>query len=231
MPIFFDDTIVNQRPTHTLKEEESKHVVKVLRLQQGDPIQVINGEGYLFNCEITQASAKACELRILETIFQEPSQHYIHLALAPTKNIDRIEWLIEKAVEIGVQEISFILTKNSERKQIKLERLEKIMVSAMKQSKQLHATKLNEIVPFEAFIQEHPNGFIAHCLPTEKNTLTTEFSSKKPIIIGPEGDFNEHEIQQALQLGYTPITLGESRLRTETAALYAVIEANLTLRK
>ena len=230
MPIFFDHTITTECAVHTLNEEESKHAVKVLRLTDGNSIHIINGQGYLFRCEIIQASAKACQLKVIEKEFQEPSKNHIHIALAPTKNIDRIEWLIEKAVEIGIQEISFIQTKNSERKQIKLDRLHKIMVSAMKQSKQLHATKLNDIVSFESFIENHPKGLIAHCLPTEKNTITDAFQSKSPIIIGPEGDFNPTEIDYALQHGYTPITLGESRLRTETAALYAVIEANLTLR-
>lgn len=226
MHLFFDHIIRPESKLHQLSEEESKHACRVLRLKIGDQIELLNGDGYRFLGEIVSDNPKRCEISILNHSKEEPTSYYIHLAIAPTKNIDRIEWMLEKAVEIGVHEISFLTCKNSERKQIKLDRLEKIAISAMKQSQRTYLTKINDIRNFKEFILSNPNGLIAHCMDSEKKTLPELIQPKNQVIlIGPEGDFDSSEIAFAFQNGYNAISLGKTRLRTETAGLFAVFQA------
>ena len=205
-----------------LPEEESKHASKVLRLKEGDQIEVCNGKGTLSVCTITKNHPKKTSLLIEQTIFEEPDEYYIHIAIAPTKNIARFEWFLEKSTELGIHRISPIIAQNSERKVLKTDRLEKIIVAAMKQSKRLYLPTLDPLLSFDDFISSHSNGCIAHCVETEKNSASTIIAAKNcPILIGPEGDFSDKEIEKALQIGYKPLTLGKTRLRTETAGVYA----------
>ena len=228
MRLFYDPNISSKANTHTLSEEESKHIVRVLRMKSGDSIGVLNGAGSLFECTITVDNPKRCELHIDHETTESRPEYDIHIAIGPTKQMDRIEWFVEKATEIGVTEISLIQCKNGERAKIKSERLIKKAVSAMKQSHRLYLPKINELKPINAFIHEHPNGLIAHCYEDERNPLGAVFIKKNcPILIGPEGDFTRDEIALALENGYKTVTLGENRLRTETAGLFACVNAKL----
>jgi 16S rRNA (uracil1498-N3)-methyltransferase len=232
MHLFYDPTIEAEAKFHTLSEEESKHACKVLRLVSGNQIILVNGNGIEFSTTIIEAHPKRCKVEINSKIIEEKQNKEIHIAIAPTKIIDRIEWFLEKATEIGITEITPLLCSNSERKQIKEERLEKIIISAMKQSKRLYLPKLNPITDFNSFIKSHPKGLIAHCYDAEKNTITEIFEAVDcPILIGPEGDFTLQEVEKALQSGYKTITLGKNRLRTETAGLYAVMQGKLIIDK
>ncbi|GAB2696135.1 16S rRNA (uracil(1498)-N(3))-methyltransferase [Mucilaginibacter koreensis] len=233
MQLFYTPDIIPDAVFYQLNEEESKHGVRVLRLQTGDELQLIDGKGNLYHAIITDAHPKRTQLRILsvQAEFQKRN-HHLHIAVAPTKNIERLEWFLEKATEMGVDEVSLIITQRSERREAKTDRLNKIITSAVKQSVKAYHPQLNEPVAFSKFITKpfESQKFIAHCLPgEEKCTLQqlAQLHGRYLILIGPEGDFNEQEIDQALQAGYQPITLGESRLRTETAALAACFEINL----
>ncbi|MGB4773701.1 MAG: 16S rRNA (uracil(1498)-N(3))-methyltransferase [Daejeonella sp.] len=216
---------------HHLNEEESKHCIKVLRLQKGDEISLINGVGGLYQAIITEPHPKKTQLKIL-AVQQEfkKRNHYLHIAVAPTKNIERLEWFLEKATEIGIDEISLIICDRSERKEAKTERLLKIITAAVKQSLTAYHPKLNEPVLFRSFIQQSStkHKFIAHCADDQKTSLEESFSkhSEYLILIGPEGDFTLPEIELALSYNFTPISLGNTRLRTETAALEACFEIN-----
>ncbi len=231
MQLFYTPGIDAASPTYFLNEEESKHCVKVLRLQAGDKIQLIDGIGNFYTAAITDPHPKRTQLQIIsvEKDFHQRN-HYLHIAIAPTKNIERLEWFLEKATEIGIDEISLIICQRSERKEAKAERLNKIITSAIKQSIKAYHPILNEPVAFNKFIAEQLTGqkFIAHCEPGEKFTLKNELKplGKYVILIGPEGDFTPKEIDDALNNGFKAITLGESRLRTETAALEACFEVN-----
>lgn len=206
---------------------ESRHIVKVLRHSIGDIMYVTNGDGLLIQGKITAANPKRCELKIISSEQQsKPRDYYLHVGIAPTKNIDRYEWFLEKATEIGVDRITPLLCERSERKVVKNDRLEKIIVAAMKQSAQYHLPVLDELQKFTDFINEPFDGhrFIAHCLPNEKQSLKSSLNQIKniQILIGPEGDFSENEIEKALEHSFKPITLGDTRLRTETAGIVAV---------
>ncbi len=226
MRLFYDATIETNAKFHTLSEDESKHACKVLRMKNGDSLAIVNGNGYYFETEIIDAHPKKCEVKITLETKQEEEKNQIHIAIAPTKLNDRMEWFMEKATELGITEITLLLTKNSERKAVKLERFEKILVSAMKQSKRLYLPKLNDLTSFDKFIQKHPKGLIAECYDGEKSTIKDKFSNKDcPILIGPEGDFSLEEVEHAKNNGYLSISLGENRLRTETAGLYACMQA------
>jgi 16S rRNA (uracil1498-N3)-methyltransferase len=159
---------------------------------------------------------------------KHPKENQIHIAIAPTKNMERLEWFVEKATEIGITEISLIKCQNSERREVKIERLEKILISAVKQSGRYFMPQLNPLVKWTDFLQNNPNGLIAHCREGEKMKIDTSFQNKV-IVIGPEGDFTLEEIELALTTGYVPITLGQNRLRTETAALVACMQAKFSL--
>lgn len=215
-------------PGHTdfiLPEEESKHACRVVRLSNGDSIEIINGKGDLFTAKITDAHPKHCVVHIDQHLHQEKDNHFIHIAIAPTKNMDRIEWFIEKATEIGVHAITPVFGEKSERRQLKEERLEKIVIAATKQSLRLHAPILHAPQKVSDFIRQNPNQYIAHCAHNQERIElhTMKFSVKKIVLlIGPEGDFSSNEIEVAQENGYKAVSLGNTRLRTETAGLYAV---------
>lgn len=212
-----------------LPEEESHHAVKVLRLQAGDSVIVMDGQGGMYHATIAVAHPKHCVVNSFERIEQKPVRdYYMHVAIAPTKNMDRLEWFVEKACEIGIDEISPIFCTFSERKVLKTDRIEKILVSAMKQSMQPVLTKLNEPCSFSDFMKCSDaitgHKFIAHCHEAEKVMLAKAMEPHKHItvMIGPEGDFSKEEVEKAIAKGYTQVTLGDMRLRVETAALYSV---------
>lgn len=232
MRLFYDSNIVPSASTYQLNEEESKHVVRVLRGQVGDAIGMLDGKGHLFRCEISDAHPKRCLLKIIDVQFEPKPTAEIHIAVAPTKQMERIEWFVEKAVEIGVTKITLLDCKNGERGRIKTDRLEKKAISAMKQSQRRYLTEIVELTSFQDFLKQHPYGLIAHCYENDKNEFSKVFESTNcPILIGPEGDFTEQEVEQAMQQGYKPVTLGANRLRTETAALYACMRAKLITEK
>lgn len=217
--------------TLTLGEEDSKHCVRVMRMAEGDTIEVVDGNGTLYTCRITMAHPKRCAIEVLDKEVQTPHWgHRIVLAIAPTKNLDRIEWLVEKCVEMGIDRIIPLRCHNSERTVLKTERLKKIMVAAMKQSLKATLPQLDEMTPLEQVVAEPFEGTrcIAYCdalLPREqRRTLADVYrqGSDVMVLIGPEGDFSPEEVQAATTAGFIPVTLGESRLRTETAGLMAV---------
>ena len=206
---------------------ESKHIVRVLRKKENDVLKITNGKGFLFDAEISFASDKKCMAKIINSEEKpKPWYYYVHIAIAPTKLNDRMEWFLEKATEIGIDEITPIICSNSERRVVKLERFQKIIQAAMKQSLKFTLPKLNATVKFSQFIKQDFEGniCIAHCENGEKNLLQNVIkpAEKTTILIGPEGDFSSEEIKKSLEKGFTPISLGESRLRTETAGLVAV---------
>ncbi|MDH6358596.1 16S rRNA (uracil(1498)-N(3))-methyltransferase [Parabacteroides sp. PF5-9] len=209
-----------------LPQEEAGHCLRVLRLGEGDEIHLTDGKGCFYKAVIKRAHPKHCEITILEKEKQLPLwDFHLHLAIAPTKNMDRMEWFVEKATEIGINLVTCLQCHHSERKEIKTQRLEKIMISAMKQSHKATLPSLTGMVPFKQFIQQPFDGrkFIAHCEEGEKRLLSHLYSKGENalVLIGPEGDFSPEEIALALEYGFEPISLGESRLRTETAALVA----------
>lgn len=225
MQLFYNPEIQSGSATFSFDKEESRHIVKVLRKKEGDIIHISNGSGYLFTSEIIFANEKKCEVKITAEKFHEPAPYSLHLAVAPTKMNDRYEWFLEKATEIGISEITPIICEHSERVNFKADRFEKILQTAMKQSLQFYLPKLNEPVPFNNFVAAQRDGqlFIAHCEETEKRLLKNALEPKKQvtILIGPEGDFSTKEIALALQQNYVPVSLGNTRLRTETAAIVA----------
>lgn len=227
--------------THKLPQEEATHAVRVLRMKEGDEMVVTDGSGHFFDCTITLASNKHCCLEIQRKYPGEQLwQGTIHLAVAPTKNMDRIEWFAEKATEIGLDGMYFLCCANSERKVIKTERVEKIVVAAAKQSHKATMPIVKDMQNFRQFITQPFDGqkFIAHCydnIPETDNAKpflgdVTDTTSNSLVLIGPEGDFSIDEVKQAIAAGFQPINLGKSRLRTETAALVAVHLMNLAKR-
>lgn len=225
MQLFYNPNITDLEKSFVFDKEESKHIIKVLRKKEGDILHVTNGLGFLFNTEIALASDSKCTVNILSFEKQEPSKYHLHLAVAPTKMNERYEWFLEKATEIGIQEITPIICDHSERKVIKTERFQKIIESAMKQSLHYYIPKLNEPIILKDFFKKEITGgkFIAHCEETSKNTLKSQIIQNQDttILIGPEGDFSNKEIELALNNNYIPISLGNTRLRTETAAIVA----------
>jgi len=226
MQLFYNPNLNPNNTEFIFDKEESRHIVRVLRKKEGDKLHLINGKGYLFYSEIISANDKKCVVKIIS--YQKKTKqwnYHLHIAIAPTKMNDRYEWFLEKATEIGIDEITPIICDNSERQIIKQERMQKVIVSAMKQSLKFRLPKFNKPVPFSEFIQNELDGvkFIAHCENTDKKTLNkqTKISENITILIGPEGDFSTKEITKALQLQYIPLSLGESRLRTETAGIVA----------
>ncbi|MDC3306001.1 16S rRNA (uracil(1498)-N(3))-methyltransferase [Flavobacteriales bacterium] len=214
-----------------LSAEESKHATKVLRKKEGDILNFTDGKGAFYKAEITVADTRKCRLEIVSSE-QKPKQHnyYLHIAIAPTKNMDRYEWFLEKATEIGIDEITPIICSHSERKVIKTERCNRILLSAMKQSLKFHLPKMNEAIILKDFLKQdfEGNKYIAHCEDEEKTELRKEEKAEKTLIlIGPEGDFSPAEIEIALQNQFKAVSLGKSRLRTETAGLVAVHTINI----
>lgn len=226
MQLFYNPTIDETTKTVIFDKLESRHIVKVLRKNQGDVLQITNGVGFLFDAKITIASDKKCVAEIIKSEAKPKQWNYeLHVAIAPTKNNDRFEWFLEKATEIGIDEITPIICQNSERKVVKLDRFEKIIQAAMKQSLKFTLPKLNEPVKFTDFLEQKFEGkiCIAHCEDFNKNYLKqiVKNDEKITILIGPEGDFSIQEIELALAKNCIPVSLGESRLRTETAGLVA----------
>jgi len=231
MHLFYTPQITSD--TYTLEEEESKHAIRVLRLAPGDFIYLLDGVGGFYKARICDASAKGCTVKIVETHKEYGKRSfYLHIAIAPTKNIARIEWFLEKATELGIDEITALKCEHSERIMIKPERLHKITVSAIKQSVKAYLPRLNEMEKFKPFIKQPFTGqkFIAHCIssaskPHLKNCYTK--GQNALILIGPEGDFTPEEVELATQNGFREISLGPSRLRTETAGLAACHVINI----
>jgi len=219
-----------------LPQEEAGHCLRVLRMKDGDRLQIADGKGTFYNAVISAVQGKRCMVHIETEERQESLWNgHLHIALAPTKLMDRNEWFVEKAVEIGVDEITFLKTEHSERDVVKMERIEKIAVSAMKQSQKATLPALNGLIPFKSFVERGFDGdkFIAHCEPGSKVLLQDVVvpGHDSLVLIGPEGDFSPAEIEMALRVGFRPISLGPSRLRTETAALVAVHIMNLAGQK
>ena len=223
MQLFYAPDINNETNEFVFDKEESKHIVKVLRKLEGSILQITNGKGFLFICVVILASEKKCVVKINESQFTEARNFRIHMVVAPTKMNDRYEWFLEKAAEIGVDEITPIICDHSERKIIKTERFDKILISAMKQSNQMYLPVLNEPIKLTDFLSKEISGqnFIAHCEETDKVELKDRIEKQQhyTLLIGPEGDFSTNEINKALASGYLPVALGNTRLRTETAAI------------
>ena len=230
MHVFYTPDIDSS--TYVLNEEESRHCMKVLRLVIGDVVHLIDGKGGLYEAEIISESKRNVTLQVLKTTTEyQKRRHHLHIAVAPTKNIDRLEWFLEKATEIGIDEITPLICDRSERKIVKEDRLNKVITSAVKQSLQAYHPVLNEATTFKDFISKQSATYkmIAHCVDGEPRQFISQVShpdEKYLILIGPEGDFTPNEIQLALQNDFKPLTLGNTRLRTETAALAACFEVN-----
>ena len=213
---------IDSRATQVLfPREESKHISRVLRKQHGDKLRATNGKGFEAEIELIQVNNHNVSGKVINRIEHSPLPYQLHLAIAPTKNINRLEWFLEKATEIGIHSITPLLCKHSERKIIKPERLEKIIIAALKQSQNVYLPQLKPLQPFENFVNQYPNGYIAHCHEGEKTAFFSAFeaSGNITLLIGPEGDFSIREVEMALQQNYTAVSLGKQRLRTETAAL------------
>jgi len=225
MQLFYNPTINETTETFSFDKEESKHIIKVLRKKDTDILYVTNGFGLLFKTEITLASDNKCTVQILNIEKTEAPKYQLHLAVAPTKMNDRYEWFLEKATEIGIHEITPIICDRSERKVINIERFEKIILSAMKQCNQMYLPKLNPAITMKEFIKKENTGqkLIAHCEETNKKSLKSilQPNTDYTILVGPEGDFSNKEIELALENNYIPVSLGDTRLRTETAAVVA----------
>lgn len=225
MQLFYNPDIHEATSSFTFDKEESKHIVKVLRKSVGDVLHITNGLGWMFDAEIINADIKKCQANI-SNAKQHPKRDYkLHIAVAPTKMNDRFEWFLEKATEIGIDTITPILCDHSERKVIKLDRFEKILQSAMKQSLQCYLPTINQLTPFNNFVNQDFEGqkYIAHCEDSDRKSLKSQLKPDQDIVIliGPEGDFSVKEIETALQHNFIPVTLGNTRLRTETAAIAA----------
>ena len=214
---------------HSLSEEELRHAVKVLRLKAGDPLKITDGKGKIFNAKVTKISKSACDFEIINSITVPKKNHSIHIGVAPTKNIDRIEWFVEKVTELGVDEISFVHSQNSERKVINLERIQKKAISAMKQSGQAWLPLIHPIQPLKnIYSVRQSNKFIAYV--DQANPM--HLKEAKPngqyiVLIGPEGDFTQEELAFTTNHGYQKVSLGKTTLRTETAGVVACHILNL----
>lgn len=225
--MFYEPSLNPDQKKVSLSETESRHAIKVLRLSVGDEVKLTDGKGNGYKGVIEEANPKNCVVQINDLLTHSQQRNYhLHIAIAPTKNMDRIEWFVEKATEIGVDEISFLLCQHSERKVLKMERLERVTISAMKQSLKFTLPKLHTLKSFSDFVQQDfPNTqkFIAHLEEGNKQLLSNTLNSKQNylILIGPEGDFSPEEIALTLEKGYAAVSLGNSRLRTETAGMFA----------
>lgn len=229
MHIFYTPDIESEK--YTLSEEESKHCTRVLRLDVGSKLNLIDGRGGFYEAVVEDSHPKRTVLKILS---QERNygkrKYYLHIAVAPTKNIERLEWFLEKATEIGIDEITPLICDRSERRDLKTERLNKVIVAAAKQSIKAYLPKLNEPVHFTDFVTGNTSTqkFIAHCIPSRKKSIKEGFrlNSDYLVLVGPEGDFSSDEVDLALENKFIPVSLGDSRLRTETAALEVCFEIN-----
>jgi 16S rRNA (uracil1498-N3)-methyltransferase len=229
MHIFYTPDINSD--TYILSEEESKHCIKVLRFQKGSVLNLVDGKGGFYDAIVEEPHPKRTKINILRVHNNYGLRnHYLHIAIAPTKNIERLEWFLEKATEIGIDEITPIICERSERREVKTERLNKVITTAVKQSIKAFHPKLNDPQSFTDIIlkTKRTNKFIAHCVESEKFSIKDQFkpNSDYLVMIGPEGDFTPSEIDSAMSHKFIPISLGDSRLRTETAALEACFEIN-----
>ena len=232
MQLFFHPEVTENDREVRFSREESKHIVKVLRKREGDSLHLTNGKGWIFETEITIAEPNTCTARILKAEKEAPASYHLHLAVAPTKMNDRYEWFLEKATEIGIQEITPVICDHSERKVVKSERFQRVIQSALKQSLHTRFPVLHEPIGFKEFIEKDlpETKFIAHCEDSMQRKLLSKSFKKgvsATILIGPEGDFSKEEIDMALKAGWEPVSLGNSRLRTETAAVVACHTAAL----
>lgn len=225
MQLFYNPFLENTVETFFFPLEESRHIVKILRKRKGDIVHITNGRGFMFKARILSADARKCQAQVVNGERTVPKRHKLHLAVAPTKMNERYEWFLEKATEIGVDEVTPIICDRSERKTVKLDRMKRIVQSAMKQSLQTFLPRLNAPMDYRDFLSHDLESlnFIAHCAPREKVELKHGAAPNKniTILIGPEGDFSSSELETALGRGYSPISLGNNRLRTETAAIVA----------
>jgi len=229
MMIFYTPDIQGFR--YMLNEEESAHAARVLRLKAGDEITLVDGQGGRYRAQIDVVSHKQCEVVVLERQTEYGKRLYwIHIGIAPTKNIDRFEWFVEKATETGIDEITPLLCERSERKHVNIERLQRIMIAAMKQSQKAYLPQLNEMTTLGKWLETQNSGhcYIAHCNNGDRQSLKTAYQPAQDvtIAIGPEGDFSVQEVAQALACGFKGISLGSSRLRTETAGVAACYSIN-----
>ena len=233
MHLFYEPDILTNGGT--LSEDESKHCVKVLRHQNGDAIRIIDGKGSRVTATITEASSKACRVKIESGETEPPPPQQCHIAIAPTKSSDRFEWFLEKSTETGIDRITPLLCRQSERKQIKPQRLDRVITAATKQSLRMWRPQMEEMTPIKDFLQrDFPDAakFIAYCETEDRKELVDELkktAEEKEIVvlIGPEGDFSEEEISLAKEKGFIPVSLGPNRLRTETAGIAACMIVNL----
>ena len=228
MQLFY---LENSEKEIILTAEESKHAIKVLRKKEGDMLNFTDGKGNLFVAEIIIPDSRKTSVKIVKSEKkQKQHNYYLHIAIAPTKNMDRFEWFLEKSCEIGIDEITPMICNRSERKVIKQERCNRILLSAMKQSLKYHKPKLNKPITFKEFLTQEFDGtkYIAHCKDSEKNDLKEESKSEATLIlIGPEGDFNQKEIKLASKNNFKAVHFGVSRLRTETAGIIAAHTINI----
>ncbi|MCS6820961.1 MAG: 16S rRNA (uracil(1498)-N(3))-methyltransferase [Microscillaceae bacterium] len=216
-----------------LCEEETHHAVKVLRLKQGAILQLTNGKGELFDLQLVDIQGKQAQVKLLQKVTAEPANFCIHLAIAPTKNMERVEWLVEKLVEIGIQKISFVQCERSERKNLNLERLQKIAISALKQSLQTFLPTLYPLISFKEWIKKdfsaNTQKFIAYLSETPAELLQKKLQPNQNyvLLVGPEGDFSPQEVALAQRQGFEVVSLGKNRLRTETAGLVACLTCQI----
>jgi 16S rRNA (uracil1498-N3)-methyltransferase len=230
LPVFYAPDIRPDQGIYTMNEDTSKYCIQVLRHQKGDQVLLADGRGQKFTTGITDDNRKKCVVKIIGSETVPPPARALRVAISFTKNISRIEWFLEKATEIGIQTIIPLVTRRTEKEKIKAERLQNILVSAMLQSQQFYLPDLQEPQQFDDLVKRSndPQRLIAHCLPDQKQELHQVMQANKDtiILIGPEGDFTREEIDLALAQGFTPVSLGNTRLRTETAGLVAVVLMN-----
>lgn len=220
MMLFYDENLDSQ-DTFILNEIESQHAVKVMRLKYGDDIEITNGRGKLYHAQIVEANYKKCLIKIISSeIIERQRKYMLHIAIAPTKNIERLEWFIEKSIEMGIDRITPIICNFSERKNVKKDRLDKIAIAAMKQSLNYHKPQIDEAVEFSEFIktEKSEKKFIAHC-KAERNFVNFELANEYLFLVGPEGGFSVQEVDLAVKNGYSKIKISNTRLRTETAGV------------
>jgi 16S rRNA (uracil1498-N3)-methyltransferase len=232
MNIFYCSEINGNKAT--LTAEESAHCIRVMRQQKGDRVILIDGHGGMFDAVVKSPDSRRCGLEILKSIVHDKRRNYsLHIAIAPTKQIDRFEWFIEKSVEIGIDIITPLLCQRSERKSIRTDRLQKLILSTMKQAMVPYLPSLNELTTFSAFVNHvigsTNNRFIAHIGDSKQKLLKDSLASQSNVIvlIGPEGDFTQSEIDLAIENDFIPVSLGKNRLRTETAGIVACNTVNL----
>lgn len=228
---FYAPNTVATDQTFEFDSSESKHILKVLRHQEGDEIVLNNGQGLVFKAQITEVSLKKCSVQLLECIQRAPSNYSAHIAIAPTKSIDRFEWFLEKAVELGIGCVSPIICDHSERRHLKMERLNRIILSGFKQSMQAFLPQINEPVSLDDFLKKNTcdHAYYGDCLASTRNDFFHHIVPEKAtlIIIGPEGDFSTRERNLFMQHNIKSVSLGQQRLRVETAAISAISRVHL----